>query len=53
MEYPIVVSFRCPIDLEHDTRVEAAKKDMNRSEFIIEAIREKLERIRVASTQRS
>lgn len=39
------VSFRCEECLERRVRVEAAKRDMNRTEFIVEALREKLEHI--------
>ena len=42
-------SFRCPIELERQIRIEAAKRDMNRTEFIIVALQEKLERIEAAS----
>jgi len=42
MEYPVYVSFRCEADLERQVRIEAAKLDMNRSEFIIVALKEKL-----------
>ena len=45
MEYPVYVSFRCDADVERRVRIEAAKRDMNRTQFIIEALREKLERI--------
>jgi len=45
VEYPVYVSFRCDSDLDRRGRVEAAKRDMNRSQFIIEALREKLERV--------
>ena len=45
MEYPVNVSFRCDPRIERRIRIEAAKKDMNRTEFIIEALTEKLERI--------
>ncbi len=41
----LVVTFRCDVDMERRIRIEAAKKDMNRTEFIIEALKEKLERI--------
>ena len=51
MEYPVCVSFRCEADLERRVRVEAAKCDMNRTEFIIEALCEKLERIDATSPQ--
>lgn len=52
MEYPIYVSFRCDPDLDRQVRIEAAKRDLNRTEFIIVALREKLERIKDAeSTQ--
>ena len=44
MECPVYVSFRCEADLERRVRVEAAKQDMNRSEFIIVALKEKLGR---------
>lgn len=49
MKYSITVSFRCPPDLERRVRVEAAKKDKNRTEFIIDALQEKLERIDASS----
>lgn len=45
IEYPVLVSFRCDADIERRVRVEAAKRDMNRTQFIVEALREKLERI--------
>jgi len=45
MEYPVPVSFLCNADVERRVRIEAAKRDMNRTQFIIEALREKLERI--------
>ena len=51
MEYPIHISFRCPVDIERRVRIEAAKRDMNRSELIILALREKLERIDAESAQ--
>jgi len=51
MEYPVYVSFRCDADMERRIRVEAARRDMNRTEFIIEALREKLERIDAESLQ--
>ena len=51
MEYPIYVSFRCEPNLERRVRIEAAKRDMNRTEFIVMALREKLERIDAESTQ--
>lgn len=51
MKYPVYVSFRCDADTERRVRVEAAKCDMNRTEFIVEALREKLERIDEESTQ--
>ena len=51
MEYPIHVSFRCEPELERRVRIEAAKQDMNRTEFIIEALKEKLECIDAESTQ--
>lgn len=45
VEYPVLVSFRCDAGIERRARVEAAKRDMNRTQFIVEALREKLERI--------
>ena len=51
MEYSICVSFRCEADLERRVRVEAARHDMNRTEFIIAALKEKLERNDAESTQ--
>lgn len=51
MEYSVYVSFRCDAVLERQVRVAAAKRDMNRTEFIIEALREKLEKVDVQSTQ--
>lgn len=52
MEYPVYVSFRCDSDLDRQVRIEAARRDLNRTEFIIAALREKLERIKNAqSTQ--
>ena len=51
MEYPVCVSFRCEADLERRVRVEAARHDMNRTEFIIVALKEKLERIDATSAQ--
>lgn len=45
VEYPVYVSFRCDADIERRARIEAAKRDMNRTQFIVEALREKLERI--------
>jgi len=53
MEYSVYVSFRCDVVLERQVRVEAAKRDMNRTEFIIEALREKLEKIDVQGAQDS
>lgn len=47
MEYPIPVTFRCETELERLIRIEAAKLDMNRSQFILTALREKLERLGV------
>lgn len=44
MEYTVHVSFRLDAKTERKVRIEAAKQDMNRSEFIITAIKEKLER---------
>ena len=46
MEYPTTISFRCDPDLDRQVRIEAAKLDMNRTEFILAALREKLERIK-------
>lgn len=46
MEYPVFVSFRCPVALDREVRIAAAKEDMNRSEFILSALKEKLERAR-------
>jgi hypothetical protein len=37
------LTFRCDPDLNRQVKVEAAKRDMNRTEFIIEALLEKLE----------
>jgi len=51
MDYPIHVSFRCDPEIERRIRVEAAKRDMNRTEFIVEALVEKLERIDAKSAQ--
>lgn len=51
MGYPIHVSFRCDKELERRLRVEAAKQDMNRTEFIIEALIEKLERLEIESNK--
>ena len=51
MEYPVYVSFRCPVELERQVRIEAAKRDMNRTEFVIVALQEKLERIDAESAQ--
>lgn len=51
MEYPIFVSFRCDPELNRRVRIEAAKRDMNRTEFILEALEEKLERVDATSTQ--
>ena len=51
MEYPICISFRCDADVERRARIEAARRDMNRTEFIVEALREKLERIDAESAQ--
>ncbi|MBU0778414.1 ribbon-helix-helix domain-containing protein [Patescibacteria group bacterium] len=51
MEYSVYVSFRCDADIERRVRIEAAKRDMNRTEFIIEALREKLEQIDATGTQ--
>ena len=51
MEYSVNVSFRCSPHIERRIRVEAAKRDMNRTEFIIEALAEKLERIDAKSAQ--
>ena len=51
MQYTIHVTFRCDADMERCLRVEAAKCDMNRTEFILEALREKLERVNAESTQ--
>jgi hypothetical protein len=51
VKHLVYVSFRCPIELERQTRVEAAKRDMNRTQFIIVALQEKLERIDAKSTQ--
>lgn len=45
MKYPIHVTFRCTEELERRIRVEGAKQDMNRTEFIIAALLEKLKRI--------
>ncbi len=45
MEYPVTVSFRCEAEVNRRIRIEAAKRDMNRSEFILMAIAEKLEKI--------
>jgi len=42
MEYTVYVSFRCPVELERQVRIEAAKKDQNRTEFIIAALRKVL-----------
>ena len=53
MEYSVYVSFRCDAILERQVRVEAAKQDMNRTEYIIEALREKLEKTDVESAQDS
>lgn len=41
----VYVSFRCEPDLDRRVRVEAAMRDMNRTKFIVTALREKLERI--------
>ena len=41
----VYISFRCPTAMERRARIEAAKKDMNRSEFVLEALGEKLARI--------
>ena len=43
MKQAVHVSFRCEATMEREIRVEAAKNDMNRSEFILEALREKLD----------
>lgn len=51
MEYPIHITFRCNADIERRIRIEAAKQDMNRTEFIVAAIVEKLERIDAQNTQ--
>ena len=51
MEYSVNVSFRCDPCIERRIRIEAAKRDMNRTEFIIEALIEKLRRIDAESTQ--
>lgn len=54
MKYPVYVSFRCDPNLDRQVRIEAAKRDLNRTEFIVAALREKLERIKDAkSTQDS
>lgn len=53
MEYPVYVSFRCPAELEHRVRVEAAKQDMNRTQFILAALRKALEEVNAESTQES
>lgn len=53
MGHSVYVSFRCDSDLDRRSRIEAAKLDMNRTEFIIEALWEKLERIDATSTQGS
>lgn len=50
MKYPICISFRCDPDLDRQVRVKAAEHDMNRTEFIIAALQEKLERIDAEST---
>ncbi len=44
VEYKVYVSFRCDAEMEREIRVQAAKRDMNRTEFIVEALREKLEK---------
>lgn len=51
MTYTVYVSFRCDEELERRIRVEAATRDLNRSEFIIESIIEKMERIDAARAQ--
>ena len=51
MEYPIHVTFRCEAEIERRIRIEAAKRDMNRTEFIVAAIVEKLEQIDAQSPQ--
>ena len=53
MEYPVHVTFRCNPEIERKIRIEAAKLDMNRTEFILSAIIEKLEHIDEESTQDS
>ena len=40
------VSFRCDSALERQVRIEAAKRDMNRTQYIVEALKEKLRRVR-------
>jgi len=46
MEYTVFVSLRCPAWLDREVRIEAAKHDMNRSQFIIAALQEKIQRVR-------
>lgn len=50
MEYLVHISFRCDAVMERRIRIEAAKKDMNRTEFILAALEEKLERIDAQSS---
>ena len=51
MESSIHVTFRCDSEIERKIRIEAAKLDMNRTEFIIASIIEKLGRINAEGAQ--
>ena len=41
----VTVAFRCENELNRAIRIEAARRDQNRSEFILDALAEKLARI--------
>lgn len=51
MEYPVNVSIRCPAELERKVRVAAARQDMNRSQFILAALRKALEELDAKSAK--